>query len=228
MIAYHFRWPDGTERRFEVDPDRPQTADGPDWTELEYFQCANCPLSPAESPRCPPAADLVAIVSAFNDADSTDRAEVRVVTPQREYARTCDLQTALRSLIGVVMATSACPILGRLRGMARFHLPFADRAETVSRVVSAYLIKQYFAALDGDTPDMALAGLRQLYEELKEVNMAFAGRLRAPAARDANINAVASLSGLTHLVSYSLDDDLLELRRVFGAAPGDGADSGGV
>ena len=189
--------------------------EGPDWTALDYCQCVNCPLVSATNPRCPPAADLVPIVSAFSDADSTEQAEVRVVTPQREYLRTCDLQTALRSLLGVVMATSACPILGRLRGMARFHLPFADRSETVSRVVSAYLVQQYFAALDGEVPDLALEGLAKLYEDLKEVNMAFADRLRVPAARDANINAVASLSGLTHLVAYSLDDDLLELRRVF-------------
>ena len=40
------------------------------------------------------------------------------------------------------MATAGCPWTDRLRPMARFHLPFANEAETVYRSVSMYLLSR--------------------------------------------------------------------------------------
>ena len=53
------------------------------------------------------------------------------------------------SLIGIYMVTSGCPIMDKLRPMARFHLPFASTEETIYRAISTYLLGQYFLEQKG-------------------------------------------------------------------------------
>lgn len=216
MYTYILKMPSGETWSFPVDVERPapeMTAPLPEWAVLSFSRCPSCTLDAAEFPGCPAAVDLIDIIERFSDVASTDVVDVRVVGPQREYARRCDVQMALRSLIGLVMATSACPHLSRLGGMARHHLPFSDRIETAQRTASAYLLEQFFLYRDGLTPDLKLNGLRRLYERLHEVNAYFARRMRAAAQQDASVNAIAALSSLANLITFSLDDDLEELRR---------------
>lgn len=226
MYTYLITMPDGSERRFEVDPDRPAAVpgdDAPAWAAMSFCRCPHCPLSERDHPACPAALDLVEIVDAFADDLSIDHVQARVISGQREYLGRGDLQGVLRSLVGLVMASSACPILARLKGPARFHLPFSDRGETLFRVAGAYLIQQYFVSRDGGEPDQTLDGLRAIYDDIAQLNVAFAMRLRAAVRRDANVNALAALFSLGSLVSFSLDEDLQELRGVLG--PDQGSDS---
>jgi len=44
---------------------------------------------------------------------------------------------------GGLLATSACPILGRMRPPAHMHLPFAIGTENVHRAVSMHLMGQF-------------------------------------------------------------------------------------
>lgn len=198
--------------RFVVDVERgapPADAPLPPWAALGFHRCPSCPLDPQQHPGCPPAVDLVPIIQAFADADSVEDVDVCVSSEQREYRRQCDLQMALRSLMGLVMGSSACPAFAHLRGMARFHLPFASRAETAWRLVATWMLSQH---LQQGTPT-SLEPLRQHYAQLREINIAFAARLRAASRRDAPVNAIAALSSLSSLVAFSLDDDLEEIRR---------------
>jgi hypothetical protein len=213
MLKYVFELENGTRVRFDVDPERMAAPSDPspgepEWVALEYQQCDNCPLDRAACRRCPAAADLLHILQAFRDVDSTARAVVYVRTHERTYMRRCDVQTGLGSLLGLVMATSGCPILARMQPMARTHLPFASIEETIYRTASAYLLGQYFVARRGGTPDFELDGLRDLYAQLSVVNVAFARRIRAAAQRDAGLNAITQLFSLGTLVSLSLDEDL--------------------
>jgi hypothetical protein len=121
----------------------------------------------------------------------------------------------LRALLGLVMATSACPITSRLKALTYYHLPFASIEETLFRVVSAYLIKQYFALQTGAEPDWDLRGLNQFYQDLQEVNACFKGRLDSASAKDANLNAICSLNFLSVAVANSLEDELLRLKPRF-------------
>ena len=179
------------------------------WAEMETSRCPECPLDIRRHPCCPAALDLVPVVRAYANTSSVEQVEVRVLSEQREYRRRCDVQTALRSLIGLVMGSSACPAFAHLRVMARSHLPFADRMETARRLVAGWLITQH---LTGEY-DPDLSQLRAVYARLREVNVAFAGRLREASQRDASVNAIAALASLSSLVSFSLDDDLEEVRR---------------
>ena len=219
MIDYTFKLDDGSELKFSVDPERteplvdPESA--PDWTALEYEQCTNCPLTVADSPRCPAAVDASEVLGRFSPMMSFAKADVTVSTPERDYVKRSDLQTALHSLLGLIMATSGCPHLDALRPMARFHLPFATREETVFRTASVHLLRQFFKHKGGEAPKLDLDSLRELYVELQEVNRAFTDRIRAAAKRDANLNAVVLLFSLAVLVSYTLEEDLEQFREMF-------------
>lgn len=218
MIEYHFAFDDGSEATFQVDLDRghpPEVAGLPDWTELSYQQCPRCPLGPGYR-RCPPAVDAAQIFERFSPLFSFHRAVVTVRTEDREYRRDCDHQMALQSLIGLVMATSACPILGELRAMAWNHLPFATPKETLYRTVANHLLKQYFKRRRGEPSDTdALESLHQLYADLQEVNGAFVKRIQAAAKQDANLNALVLLFTVSALVQHSLDDGLSDLAALY-------------
>jgi len=221
VIVYLITGPDGVERRFEVSLDRelPPPEDCPDWTALVRHRCPNCPLDLDTNPICPPAADVAAVVESFSNDSSIDKVSVRVITDAREVVWRGDLQAALRSLVGLLMASSACPVLAELKAPARHHLPFSTSAETLYRVAGAYLLRQYFIARDGGEPDLALEGLRAIYDELAQLNVHFARRLRSAVNQDAGVNALASLFSLGHLVSFSVEDELADLRSLFVKEP---------
>lgn len=216
IIGYRLLLEDGHAYTFEVDIDRPApetTADDSShawWTGLEHHRCGNCPLDPDAVHRCPAAVDIEDIAEQFVQTLSIERADVWVHTANRSYFKQTDSQTALNALFGVIMASSACPILARLKPLAHFHLPFATLEETFHRLVGAYLVKQYLIQQqdDGDLPDWELHGLEQLYAELRTVNVHFMKRLRSAAKEDATINALQAYVSITDLVGMGVDDIL--------------------
>jgi uncharacterized protein DUF6901 len=220
MVEYEFTLADGRVHRFVVGGEEmpPLSAELPAWTALSTHQCRNCPLSPAQHSRCPTAVDVFRIAERFADKLSYERVHVRVQRGGRSYEIDCDVQTGLGSLLGLVMASSGCPILGQLQGLARFHLPFAEFEESLFRTVSLYLLRQYFIAQDGGEPDFALRGLAKLYDDLQEVNRAFKRRIEVASERDASINAVTLLFSVSALVSLSLEGGLEQLRELTGQA----------
>jgi len=187
----------------------------PAWTKLDFHKCENCLLTNKEYLHCPIALDIKDVIVKFNSILSFESVNVRVKTPERFYFKRCDVQTGLRSLLGLIMATSACPILSSLRGMAYYHLPFAAPEETLFRTTGAYLLKQYFAFKKGATPDLELAGLSNLYEQLQVLNRCFGERIRAASQKDANMNAIDKLFSLSAIVSFHIDEKLEELRPLF-------------
>ena len=227
MITYEFVLDGGPGHKFQVDLDRlPGSASGtarPPWTLLTFKQCPNCPLSTTEHSHCPVALDLEEIVTRFRGLLSFQEVTVNVHAPERSYSKRCDVQTGLRSLVGLVMATSGCPILGRFRSMAYYHLPFSNVEETLFRTVGSYLLKQYFIRKAGGEADLDLRGLARFYEEVQEVSQAFKARVDAASERDANMNALGTLILLGMVVSSSLDEQLKELQSQFSEGSGGGS-----
>jgi len=219
MIIYEFVIDGGPGHKFQVDLDRVPGSGSemprPPWTLLTFNQCSNCPLSAAEHSHCPVALDLEEIVTRFRGLLSFQEVTVNVHTPERTFSKRCDVQTGLRSLLGLVMATSGCPILGRFRSMAYYHLPFANVEETLFRTVGSYLLKQYFIRKAGGEADLELRGLARFYDEVQEVSQAFKERVDAASEKDANMNAIGTLILLGMVVSSSLDEQLRELQAQF-------------
>lgn len=221
-ITYDYRFKDGSTWSFCVDVNRsaapePERDEGfPPWTLLDCHRCDCCPLSGAQR-HCPVALDLVPLFERFAAVTSTERVCVTVKGPERTCLAETDLQSGLKALLGLVMASSACPVLGRLRSQALFHLPFASVEETLYRTVGDYLIKQYFVMRDGGEPDFALQGLDALYRDLADLNIHFFKRLESACSRDANLNALIILRSLSDIVSMSLEERLVPLREAMQA-----------
>lgn len=216
-VIYNLRSDNGQEHTFEIDLDRTSHAEPQksevlrDWTRLEFQRCSNCPLDPAQYRCCPTALDIIPLAEPFTAALSIDRVDVWVHTAERSYFKNCDLQTALKSLFGLVMASSGCPHMARLKPLAYFHLPFATLEETVHRIVGAYLVNQYIVQREGGTPDWSLNGLEAIFQELRTVNVHFMKRLRSASSEDANINALQTFVSISSVVGMGLDDVLTKL-----------------
>jgi hypothetical protein len=146
-IRYRFDLPDGSQKTLDFLFDaasfrlsNPPPADPPFWTELKFNQCANCPLSPERHAHCPAAVQMATALEPLNALVSFDTVGVTVIQPERTVHAETTAQQAMSSVLGLIMATAGCPWTDRLRPMARFHLPFANEAETLYRSVSMFLL----------------------------------------------------------------------------------------
>jgi len=216
QFGYTFAFADGSERKFDVTLDFEtlqmvcaERAELPDWTRLEFCQCENCPLDRATHPRCPVAVNLVDLIECFRTATSFDEVEVRVESKNRQYVAQTSLQKGIGALIGLIMVTSGCPILNRLRPMVDTHLPFMTLEESTYRIISMYLTAQYFVHKTGGTPDWDLKGLLQFLKETHNVNVGFSERLRSIRVRDASLNAVVNLNTSSDFISIAVQTNWL-------------------
>lgn len=219
-IQYYFTFDDGLELKFSVDLDRvfdPKKipTDAPEWTKLGNNQCSNCPLDKVKISHCPAAIDLDKMARDFQKLPASTKANVRVVTPEREYVKRVGLEEGVRALMGLIMATSACPVFGELKANARNHLPFASKEEFILRSASMYLMRQYFVAREGGTPDWELKGLVKTNEQLQLVNHAFWQRTVGAFQNDSNSKALLSFFTMSSSVSSSLDAQLGKVKPMF-------------
>ena len=221
-FAYTFQLADGTERKFDVHLDADTLALIPTtstvgaraWTKLRYCQCENCPLDD-DVEECPVAVSLSALVEAFKDSSSFERATVTVESEERVYVKETTIQKGLSSMIGIYMVTSNCPVMDQLRPMVRFHLPFASGDETIYRAVAMYLVAQYLRMRKGKTPDWNLDHLSEIYREVAKVNSGMSERLRHASSEDASVNALTILSSQGEIVPMYLENVLGDMEHVF-------------
>lgn len=220
-ITYEFKIENGEVLSFDIDPSSPTNSGktpkpaSASWTALNNHKCENCPLNPDEHPHCPVALDIEEVAEKFSALLSWKQAEVWVHTEERSYHKTCDLQTGLRSMLGLMMALSLCPILSRLKPLALSHLPFANFQETVSRVVGNYLIRQFLNEKNGIEPDWSLSELKSMYKELVTVNFSMLERIRAASKEDANLNAISIFFSMASIVNMALEEQLDEMEEQF-------------
>lgn len=221
-IKYQFSCEDGQEIGFDVvlDPDTlahriASIPNPPEWARLEHEQCRGCVLNRAEHPYCPSALSLVELVELFGALESYDEVHVTVTTEARTLSAQTSVQKALSSLIGLHMATSGCPSMTFFRPMARFHLPFATKDETLFRAAGAYLIAQYFDNVSNQPCDWSLTGLQEAYRQIHEVNVGMANRLRCVSSGDANVNAIVVLDLFAHELPFAIREKLHELEYLF-------------
>ncbi len=215
-IEYRITLDDDHEFSYRIELEREydeeRAAVAPKWTRLEHQQCSNCPLSPETHGHCPAAVDLQRVIEDFHGLPAFKKAVVWVRTPEREYVKTVGLEEGLRSLLGVIMATSACPMLGKLKPMAQQHLPFASNQEFILRTVSIYLARQYFNMREGRHADWELKGLVRLFQQLQLVNQAFWQRIHATCEGDSNLKAFLTFFSMASSMTYSLETQLQKIR----------------
>jgi hypothetical protein len=222
QITYRFIFADGHEEPFAMSFDsetmayQPEgTGVPPEWARLSNNKCRNCPLQEADSPYCPVARNLAPVLTRFIERLSFEEAEVVVVTEAREYRKRVSLQRGVAAIFGLIMATSGCPVLDKMRPMAFTHLPLAEMNETRYRAIAMYLLAQFFRERKGLPADRDLKGLEQIYANIGIVNQDFINRLRTIDMQDANYNALINLDcfrlSSTEIMSRALD----KLERIF-------------
>ena len=188
----------------------------PFWSQLDYQQCENCPLSKEQSPQCPVAINLMPLIELCSSLVSYENVKMELITSERTVSHdNTTLQRVLSSILGLIMATTACPHTEYLKPMARFHLPLASPEETIYRTTSMFLLAQYFRHKAGLTTTLELDELTDIYHNLQVVNRALARRFRAAISEDATLNAIILLDLLSQSVTWSIEDGLEELRYLF-------------
>jgi hypothetical protein len=207
------------EFRVTDQPAATNQANLPGWTKLEHCQCSNCPLKPADTARCPAAVEILPVVTEFQAEDAYQKVSVEVQDDRRTYSKSTTLEEALRSLLGLKMATSGCPVLSELKPMAVHHLPFASNDEFIMRSVSHYLLQQYLAKRNDETPDWELKGLVARNQRLQLVNQALWQRIHSVCEGDSNLKALLNFFSMASSVSFSLES---QLRKLEAKMKGDG------
>lgn len=222
FYEYRFTFKDGsfTTLRIQLDAESlayiPQRKLSPDsWTHLDFHRCMPCPLDVRTTPHCPIALSIKDLVAEFGDRVSYEETEVEVVTRERCYYEKTTLQRGLSSILGILMVTSGCPIMDKLRPMVRFHLPFPTVLETTFRTTGTYLLGQFFLKNRGMPADFTFQGLVEIYRGVKLVNKAIASRIRSLSRKDASVNALIMLDLFAVDVPLSIEDQIANLEPFF-------------
>jgi hypothetical protein len=190
----------------------------PEWTKLNYFKCPNCTLDETRHLLCPIAASLVELIEFFRDMVSYREINMQVQCDERGYFKRTTLQQGISSLIGIYMVTSGCHVMEKLKPMVRYHLPFASMWETEYRMLSMYLLAQYFLYKRGKQPDWDLKHLVDIYTNIQMVNKSMSERMRNIKVQDATLNALIKLDMFAKRISVSIDKNVLdEIENLFDA-----------
>lgn len=204
----HTVWVDAATYLSHVDSDAPPPA----WTEMAFQQCKGCNCSAS---HCPVAVRLVKPLQIYGAMESFAPVEVTVHSPNRVYYKKTDMQDGLRSLFGLLMATSGCPSMDVFRVLARHHMPFASFEENFFRVVGVYMLSNYFITQNQPAPALDLQGVRDIYERVAQVNHGIVTRIKQASEQDSALNAVVMWDSMSSLMSFNLEASLKELEAQF-------------
>jgi hypothetical protein len=217
FFDYKFTFKNGQKREFHIDLDddhlnliQTEKETYPEWVKLSNNKCSNCTLDEQAHPYCPIAVNMIDLIEGFGNHVSHEMVNVVVETGARKYSAQVPLQKGLSALIGLYMPTGGCPVLEKLKPMVKYHLPFATRDETMYRVLSMYLLAQYFRYKHEKGADWHLKDLSKLYEDIKIVNTAFCARLNSSEIQDASLNALVILDIFADAIKFTVDKDAMK------------------
>ena len=221
-IIYEFKFENQVKKHFKIQLDSKtisiicaEPIIKREWMLLENRQCTCCTLSGDEHPYCPVAINMGELTEEFKDMVSYEKCLVRCTTMERTYLKKTSLMEGLASIFGVIIATSDCPIMTFFKPMARFHLPFSTTQETVFRVTSIYMLRQYFNSKKNLQPDMELKFLEVQYKKVRTVNCGLISRLNTIVANDADKNAINILFSISQILSREINYNLSSVKYLF-------------
>ncbi|NNF99596.1 MAG: hypothetical protein HKM93_09480 [Desulfobacteraceae bacterium] len=230
-VSYCFILSDNSQEIFELQLDKETVrlvnkikGKRPDWTRLGVHQCPHCQLSVKEEAFCPVAINLVPLVERFSHIMSFEKVTAKVRVEHRSVSTETSAQEALSSLMGILIATSKCRHTDFFKPMAKFHLPFASREETIWRAASTYLLSRYLERCknnggiietdDKDGPDI-LDGLVSIYKDIQILNDYMVNRIRQASIKDSAVNALVHLDVIAKFLAPNIEDSLEELNNIF-------------
>ena len=217
IFNYKFIFSGGREKTFNVRVDkdslnviRSKAEVLPEWAKLKNFKCDHCPLDESKYEYCPLAVNLSDVISFFSDLSSFEKVDVIIDTGNRQIRKSTSMHNGVSSLLGVLMVASNCPVMGKLKPMMRFHLPFSSIEETEYRVLSMYLLAQFFLWKKGKEPDWEMKNLVDIYADIKILNRNVCKKISEIESRDTSINAVVMLNNFAEHVTFILNKKILD------------------
>ncbi|MBU1125595.1 MAG: hypothetical protein KKC84_06195 [Candidatus Omnitrophica bacterium] len=180
------------------------------WAKLQDFQCPHCPLDKTKHEFCPIATGIYEVVDYFKDRESIEEIDLLIESKQREFRKHTLLQEGLSSLLGIYMVTTGCPVLEKLKPLVRFHLPFGTLQEATYRVVTMYLLAQFFLQRQGKDPDWDLKGLAAIYNDIRIVNDHVFSKIYEVIKNDAAGNALVKLNCSAFYIPLQLSSTILD------------------
>jgi hypothetical protein len=221
-ITYKFTLADSSEEVFELVFDArtielitEDQAPLPAWTALTLHQCPPCPLEPETHPHCPVAKNLSIAVSRLDRLMSFDRVLVKVINAERQVVHHTSAQEGISSLMGLLIAGSSCPVTHFFKPMARFHLPFANKDETLWRVAATFLLARYFSEGGLEKSGIGLDGLINIYYDVARLNDHMVERVRSATSKDSAVNALVHLDVFAKFLTPPLEDSLDQIKHIF-------------
>jgi len=190
---------------------------GQEWARLEHHKCSHCTLNEEQSPFCPLASAIEYVISQLQNFLSYDNIHARVDYNNRTVSADITVQTALSSLLGLIIPASGCPHTAYFRPMSRFHLPFADTEETIYRATSMFLLSQYFLNKEQGCIPPDFSRLEEIYNNAHTVNKYICKRLREVSEDDCYLNAIVILDMFTISIHSALKHDLEKFESYFSA-----------
>lgn len=221
--VYTFVFNDGKEKKFEILLDK-QTLNiistkqnsSAEWARRYNFNCANELCNTMNEEYCPVAVNIDNIIQFFSDINSYETVKIYAEVDERTYFKETSVQKGVSSLMGIIMPTSGCPVLAKLKPLTRFHLPFASIEETEFRVIGMYLFVQYMIMQRGGTPDWEMKKLKKIYEDILKINKTISEKVANLENKDASINAIVALDNFAQFISSSLEyNDLSDFEDIF-------------
>lgn len=223
-ISYQFYLPEDQEKTFrfqfnaktmELVNYRPRFH--PSWTALHHHQCPHCPLDSATASQCPVASNLAEVIRPFSDLMSYQELLIEVHLPDRTVSKKTRAEAAISAMLGLVIATSACPHTHFFKPMARYHLPLSSIDETMFRMLGTYLTACYLNGKQTGTTDYDLTGLTTICRNMQILNASIANRLRDITTRDSTLGALVLLDASTMVMPFEIDESLQKLAGTFQA-----------
>jgi hypothetical protein len=221
-ITYHFELPDNHIEKFDLIFDAEtieilpgKQTDPPFWADLTYFQCPHCPLTPKSHPQCPVALNLSTVINRFDRVMSFETVDVKVISSERQILLKTSAQEGISSLMGLLIAGSSCPLTHFFKPMARFHLPLANKDETMWRAAATFLLTRYFTREGLQPKDMTLKGLIKIYDDIAILNDNVVERIRAATSQDSAVNALVRLDAYAKFLIPPLEDALDQIKPIF-------------
>jgi hypothetical protein len=222
FYKYTFVFEDGSKKYIQLNLDaetldliQDENLEKPEWAKHNNFLCPMECLRKNASPYCSIALNINHIIRLFSDWPSFQKVKVSVETNTRTYFKETSLQVGIGSLFGIIMPTCGCPTLGKLKPLVKHHLPFANIEETEFRVFSMYLLAQYLLMKLNKKPDWGMDNLKQLYEDIQNINRNIARRIADLEKLDASINSVIVLNNFADSVTFSIEENLEAFERLF-------------
>ncbi|MGD8835854.1 MAG: hypothetical protein PVJ19_13000, partial [Desulfobacteraceae bacterium] len=96
-----------------------------------------------------------------------------------------------------------------------FHLPFANRDETLWRATATFLLAQYFTKNGLRASDMALDGLVKIYDDVTRLNDYMVERVRSATSKDSAVNALVHLDVFAKFITPPLEESLEHIKHIF-------------